>query len=79
MSFLLAAIGATVTALLETTLASSSYLTVGNANLHPVLVIGVIWTIAAGIERGIVFAFVGGLTLDVLLGRPIGASAFART
>ena len=77
MSFLLAAIGATVTALLETTLASSSYLTVGNANLHPVLVIGVIWTIAAGIERGIVFAFVGGLTLDVLLGRPIGASAFA--
>jgi rod shape-determining protein MreD len=75
MSLLLAAIGATVTALLEATLIP--YFTVGNANLHPVLVIGVIWTIAAGIERGVVWAFVGGLVLDVLLDRPLGASAFA--
>jgi rod shape-determining protein MreD len=75
MSLLFAAIGATVTALLETTL--GPHLTVGNANVHPVLVVGVIWTIAAGIERGIVFAFVGGLVLDILLGRPLGASAFA--
>lgn len=75
MSFLLAAIGATVTALLETTLAP--HFTVGNANLHPVLVVGVIWTIAAGFERGLVWAFVGGLVLDILLGRPLGASAFA--
>jgi rod shape-determining protein MreD len=75
MSLLLAAIGATVAALFESTLVP--YLTVGNANLHPVLVIGVIWTIAAGIERGIAWAFVGGLVLDILLGRPLGASAFA--
>ena len=75
MSLLVAAIGATVAALLEATL--GSYFTVGNAHLHPVLVVGVIWTIAAGIERGIVWAFVGGLVLDVLLERPLGASAFA--
>src|SRR5450759_4908577 len=75
MSLLFAAIGATVTALLETTL--GPHLTVGNANVHPVLVIGVIWTIAAGIDRGVVWAFVGGLILDILLGRPLGASAFA--
>ena len=76
MSLLFAAIGATVAALLEATLAAP-YLTVGNANLHPVLVLAVIWTIAAGLERGLVVAFVGGLVLDTLLGRPLGASAFA--
>ena len=75
MSFLFAAIGATVAALLEASLAP--YLTVGNANVHPVLVLAVIWTIAAGFERGVVVAFVGGLVLDVLFPRPLGASAFA--
>lgn len=75
MSLLLAAIGATVIALVEVTLAP--YVTVGNAGPHPVLVGGVIWTIAAGIDRGITWAFVGGLVLDSLLGRPLGTSAFA--
>ena len=75
MSLLFAAIGATVTALVEATLVP--YLTVGDAAPHPVLVGGVIWTIAAGIDRGITWAFVGGLVLDSLLGRPLGVSAFA--
>ena len=75
MSFLFAAIGATVAALFEASLAP--HLTVGNANLHPVLVLAVIWTIAAGFERGVVVAFVGGLVLDVLFDRPLGASALA--
>ncbi len=75
MSLLLAAIGATVIALVEVTLAP--YLTVGVASPHPVLVGGVIWTIAAGIDRGITWAFVGGLVLDSLLGRSLGASALA--
>jgi rod shape-determining protein MreD len=75
MSLLFAAIGATVAALFEASLAP--HLTVGNANLHPVLVLAVIWTIAAGFERGVVVAFVGGLVLDVLFDRPLGASAFA--
>lgn len=75
MSLLLAAIGATVIALVEATLAP--YIKVGDAGPHPVLVGGVIWTIAAGIDRGITWAFVGGLVLDSLLGRALGTSAFA--
>jgi rod shape-determining protein MreD len=76
MGLLLAAIGATVTALVEVTLAQH-YLKIGDAIPHPVLVGGVIWTIAAGIDRGITWAFVGGLVLDSLLARPLGVSAFA--
>jgi len=75
MSLLFAAIGATVTALVEVTL--GQYIVVGDATPHPVLVGGVIWTIAAGIDRGITWAFVGGLVLDSLLGRPLGVSSFA--
>ena len=75
MSLLLAAIGATVTALIEATL--GQFLTVGNATPHPVLVGGVIWTIAAGIDRGITWAFVGGLVLDSLLVRPLGSTPVA--
>ena len=75
MSLLLAAIGATVTALVEATL--GQFLTVGDATPHPLLVGGVIWTIAAGIDRGITWAFVGGLVLDSLLARPLGATPVA--
>lgn len=75
MSLLLAAIGAMITALVEATVAP--YLKVGDAGPHLLLVGGVIWTIAAGIERGITWAFVGGLVLDSLLGRALGTSAFA--
>jgi len=75
MSLLFAAIGATVTALVEVTLAP--YIEVADVAPHPVLVGGVIWTIAAGIDRGITWAFVGGLVLDSLIGRPLGVSAFA--
>jgi len=75
MSLLLAAIGAIVTALVEVTVAP--YLTVGDARPHPVLIGGVIWTVAAGFDRGITWAFVGGLVLDSLLGRPLGTSTFA--
>jgi rod shape-determining protein MreD len=75
MSLLFAAIGAIVIALVEVTLAP--YIKVGDVRPHPVLVGGVIWTIAAGIDRGITWAFVGGLVLDSLLGRPLGSSAFA--
>jgi rod shape-determining protein MreD len=75
MSLLLAAIGATVIALVEATLAP--YINGGNAGPHFVLIGGVIWTIAAGIDRGITWAFVGGIVLDSLIGRPLGTSAFA--
>ena len=75
MSLLFAAIGATVTALVEATLAT--YIEIAGVAPHPVLGGGVIWTIAAGIDRGITWAFVGGLVLDSLLVRPLGVSAFA--
>ena len=75
MSLLFAAIGAVITALAEVTF--GIYDAVGSATPHLVLVGGVIWTIAAGIDRGITWAFVGGLVLDSLLGRPIGVSSFA--
>jgi rod shape-determining protein MreD len=74
MGLLFAAIGATVVALLE---ASVVPYIAGDAAPHPVLIGGVIWTIAAGIDRGVTWAFVGGLVLDSLLGRPLGGSAFA--
>ena len=75
MGLLFAAIGATITALAEATL--GQYISVGETAPHLVLVGGVVWAIAAGIDRGITWAFVGGLVLDSLLGRPLGASAFA--
>lgn len=75
MSLLLAAVGATAAALLE--LSVGPYLRVGEARLHFVLVLGVVWTITAGVEGGLLWAFLGGLVLDVLAQRPLGASAFA--
>jgi rod shape-determining protein MreD len=75
MSFVLAAVGATVAALLE--LAVVPHLQVNGAHPHPVLVLGVVWVVAVGIESGFVWAFVGGLVLDVLAQRPLGSSAFA--
>jgi rod shape-determining protein MreD len=75
MSLLFAAIGATVIALVEVTVVP--YISVGDAAPHPLLIGGVIWTIAAGIDRGITWAFVGGLVLDSLLGRSLGTTALA--
>ncbi|MEA2609693.1 MAG: rod shape-determining protein MreD [Chloroflexota bacterium] len=75
MTLLLAAVGATVTALLE--LALGPYLRVGNAEPHLVLVFGIVLTLALDIEAGLVWAFIGGLVLDVLAQRPLGSTAFA--
>jgi rod shape-determining protein MreD len=75
MSSLLAAVGATVAALLETSVIP--HLGVGGAHPHLVLVLGVVWAVAAGVESGLVWAFAGGLALDILAQRPLGSSAFA--
>jgi len=64
-----------VTALLELTV--GPYVRIADAQPHPVLVLGVIVTIAVGLESGLVWAFVGGLVLDVLAQRPLGSTAFA--
>ncbi|HEY7524636.1 MAG TPA: rod shape-determining protein MreD [Candidatus Limnocylindrales bacterium] len=75
MSLLLAAVGATVAALIEVTVVP--YVAVGQGHPHPVLVLGAIWTVALGLDGGLAWAFVGGIALDVLADRPLGSSAFA--
>lgn len=75
MTLLLAAIGATVAALIE--LSVVPYLRVGDAHPHPVLVFGVIWTIATRLEAGLAWALIGGIMLDSLAARPLGTSVFA--
>ena len=75
MSHLLAAVGATAAALVELSL--GPYIWVGDAHPHLVLVFGVIWAIAVGVESGLTWAFVGGIALDTLASRPLGVSAFA--
>ena len=75
MTLLLAAVGATVMAVVELTV--GPYLQVGTAQPHLVLVVGIVVTVAVGLEAGLVWAFVGGLVLDVLAQRPLGSSAFA--
>ena len=75
MGLLFAAIGGTITALVEASIVP--HLSVGGAEPHPVLLGAAILAIVIGVERGIVWAFVGGLVLDSLLGRPLGGTAFA--
>ncbi|MEO8208545.1 MAG: rod shape-determining protein MreD [Chloroflexota bacterium] len=75
MTNILAAIGATIAALAELSLVP--YVRIGEAFPHPVLVFGVIWTIAAGLEAGLVWAVIGGVLLDSLVARPLGTSVFA--
>ena len=75
MSLFVAAIGATVTAIVELTV--GPYIRVGDAQPHLVCVFAVVWTIAVGVESGLVWAFVGGIALDVLAQRPLGSSSFA--
>ena len=75
MTLLVAAIAATAAALLETTI--TQYLRVGDAQPHLVFVLAVVSTVAAGLDTGLVWAFVGGVALDTLGPRPLGATAFA--
>ena len=74
MTLLLAAVGATVMALLELTV--GPYLRFGTAQPHLVLVIGIVVTVGIGLEAGLVWAFLGGLVVDVLAQRPLGSTAF---
>lgn len=75
MTLLVAAIAATVAAIVESTI--TPYLRVGDAQPHLVFVLAVVWTVAVGLDSGLVWAFVGGLALDTLEQRPLGTTAFA--
>lgn len=72
MSLFLVVIGAIAAALLEV----MPYLSVGGVHPQPVLVFGIILVVATGLERGLVWAFVGGIVLDALAARPLGSTAF---
>ena len=74
MSLVLAAVGAAVAALIQSTVLP--FAAAGGAGLDLVLVIAVVWTMALGLEGGLVWAFLGGLVIDVLLMRPLGLTAF---
>jgi rod shape-determining protein MreD len=75
MTLLVAAIAATMAAIVESSI--TQYLRVGDAQPHLVFVLAVVWTVAVGLDSGLVWAFVGGLALDTLEQRPLGTTAFA--
>ena len=77
MSLVLAAVGAAVAALIESTIVP--FVAGGGAELDLVLVLAVIWTMVVGLEGGLVWAFLGGLVIDVLLMRPLGLTALILT
>jgi rod shape-determining protein MreD len=74
LSLVLAAVGATVAALVQATVLP--FAAEGGGGLDLVLVIAIVWTMALGLEGGLVWAFLGGLVIDVLLMRPLGLTAF---
>ena len=74
MSLTVAAVGAVTAGLLNLTIAP--YLAVGGAQPDFVLVCAVVWTVVVGIEGGLIWAFIGGLMIDFLAPRPLGATAF---
>lgn len=75
MILTLTAVGAIVAAVLELTL--WPYLAVGGAHPHFVLVYVAVLAAVLGLDVGLVAAFIGGLSLDLIAFRPLGSSAFA--
>ena len=75
MTLPLAALGALIAALFETT--PLAELPIAGATIDLVLVLAVVATMTMSAEDGLVWAFVGGLMLDMLTpARPIGATTF---
>lgn len=70
----IAALGALVAALIETSIAPE--LPIAGAQADVVLALAVVAAMLIGVEDGLVWAFLGGLMLDMLIpARPIGATA----
>lgn len=74
MGPLLAAIGATVAALLEVTVASRYQ--IAGAHIQIILIFTIIVTLVIGFGPGMTWAFVGGLLVDLLSLRPLGSTLF---
>ncbi len=76
MGLLSAAVGAIVAAILEVSVLSQ--LQPGGVTPQLVLAMGIAVAMVAGFEAGIIWAFLGGLMLDMLLPeRPLGATTLA--
>jgi rod shape-determining protein MreD len=75
MTILAAALVALAAAMFE--LSVGPHFGVAGAHPHLVLVLGIIATRTIGPRVGLTWAFVGGLAIDVLAGRPLGVTAFA--
>ncbi len=76
MTLPFAALGALIAALIETSVAPE--LTIGGAQVDLVLAFAIVAAMAMGIEDGLVWAFLGGLMLDMLIaGRPVGATTLS--
>lgn len=75
MTLPFAALGALVAALIETTVLP--LFPIAGATINLVFVLAIVATMTMGVEDGLVWAFVGGLMLDMLTpGRPLGATTF---
>ena len=76
MSVLAPAVGAVLAAILESSVLT--HLQVGSVRPDLVFAMGIAVAMTLGFESGMTWAFVGGLSLDLLLpGRALGASALA--
>ncbi len=76
MGLLSAAVGAIVAAILEVSVLSQ--LQLGGVTPELVLAMGIAVAMVAGFEAGMVWAFLGGVMLDMLLPeRPLGATTLA--
>lgn len=76
MTLPFAALGAIVAALIETTVVPEMAIFEIQANL--LLTLAVVAAVLMGLEDGLVWAFLGGLLIDMLTpARPVGATTFA--
>jgi rod shape-determining protein MreD len=75
MGPIFAAVAAAIAAILELTVAAR--VNAGDAHPQFVLVLAVLLTLIVGFEEGMVWAFVGGLFLDLLALRPLGTTVFS--
>lgn len=74
MRLALAAVAAVVAALLQASL--TPYISIGNAAPDLILVVVLLWVSFGGLDGAMVAAFVGGITVDALMARPLGSTSF---
>lgn len=74
LSLTLAAVGAVLMAVLQSTIVP--FVVIDGATPDLLLVYAIVLTVVIGLDHGVATAFVGGTTLDALAVRPFGSTAF---